>query len=632
MACRYEYMSSSNFENYQGNEVNIAHENQKSSLLFKEGEEFFWTGDLKDLKQFVGTCLQLQGKWSSPGGDTKQFASDEFVIKWYGATKKKLVLVKDSKENPLKFVLQNLARDLSGKDKDIVGDIALDEILFTGSTAESSEIDSNGMRRPMPLGIIKIGSKDDSEVNLEVKFQSKYRELEQELCKLREVINNEILLSRDFEKGLAEDVFTLKKSINNRESIYQVSEEIALLRTENTRLKDQENNLMNIISGLNKKLEIVEEEKKNLIMAVQILQGKEDDVDTNMCNVGETIIDNKSHTPPLKLPGIPTQSNNDVLTANRFSILADEMSQSSFQHSPQIICDGKVSEIPQAQIEKAQSYVMRSARLQSQTERNQSITYGEVSTSTGYESVIFQDDATEKSQNTTGKRNFGSNNKTDQKNPAKSNSNEEAQGANQRRSSKPIVIIGDSEHINPRKLSRRPVKKFTYPGKTCEEITEFVDNIIVNDDPSHVIIHCGTNNLMTDPAEVCVDKLKNLVSKVKTKFPNCNIGLSSITYRGDINVDPVRIEVNEHLKRLAIHSNFLFIDNSVIDSSCVNNSKLHLNDKGTALLAVQFIKFLRSSTSNGQFFKGSNSGFRTSLIIKLGETMMSILEQTRSRH
>ena len=143
------------------------------------------------------------------------------------------------------------------------------------------------------------------------------------------------------------------------------------------------------------------------------------------------------------------------------------------------------------------------------------------------------------------------------------------------------------------------MKKFTYPGKTCEEITEFVDNIIVNDDPSHVIIHCGTNNLMTDPAEVCVDKLKNLVSKVKTKFPNCNIGLSSITYRGDINVDPVRIEVNEHLKRLAIHSNFLFIDNSVIDSSCVNNSKLHLNDKGTALLAVQFIKFLRSSTSNG---------------------------------
>ena len=148
-----------------------------------------------------------------------------------------------------------------------------------------------------------------------------------------------------------------------------------------------------------------------------------------------------------------------------------------------------------------------------------------------------------------------------------------------------IVIIGDSiiKHINPRKLSRRPVKKFTYPGKTCEEITELVDNIVVNDDPSHVIIHCSTNNLTTDPAEVCVDKLKNLVSKVKTMFPNCSIGLSSLTYREDVSVDLVRIEVNEHLKRLAANSNFLFIDNSAIDSTYVNNDKLHLNNKGTAL-------------------------------------------------
>ena len=73
-------------------------------------------------------------------------------------------------------------------------------------------------------------------------------------------------------------------------------------------------------------------------------------------------------------------------------------------------------------------------------------------------------------------------------------------------------------------MSRRPVKKFTYPGKTCEEITELVDNIL-NDDPSHVTIHCGTNNLTTDPAEVCVDKFKNLVSRVKRRFPNCSIGL-----------------------------------------------------------------------------------------------------------
>ena len=77
---------------------------------------------------------------------------------------------------------------------------------------------------------------------------------------------------------------------------------------------------------------------------------------------------------------------------------------------------------------------------------------------------------------------------------------------------KPIVIIGDSiiKHINPKKLSRRPVRKFTYPSKTCEEIAECIDSINVNDDPFQVIIHCGTNNLTTDQAEVCVDKPRAL--------------------------------------------------------------------------------------------------------------------------
>jgi 3-oxoacyl-ACP reductase-like protein len=53
--------------------------------------------------------------------------------------------------------------------------------------------------------------------------------------------------------------------------------------------------------------------------------------------------------------------------------------------------------------------------------------------------------------------------------------------------------------------------------RTCEEITECIDSINVNDDPSQVIIHCGINNLTTDQVEVYVDKLKNLVGKVIIK-------------------------------------------------------------------------------------------------------------------
>jgi hypothetical protein len=126
-------------------------------------------------------------------------------------------------------------------------------------------------------------------------------------------------------------------------------------------------------------------------------------------------------------------------------------------------------------------------------------------------SVIIQDEITEGRQNAAG--NYNKKNK-------KTNSHKEVQHQNTQRSLKPIVIIGDSiiKHINPKKLSRRPVRKFIYPGKTCEEIAECIDSININDDPSQVITHCGTNNLTTDRAECVFLKLKTWSVKLKQYF------------------------------------------------------------------------------------------------------------------
>ena len=81
--------------------------------------------------------------------------------------------------------------------------------------------------------------------------------------------------------------------------------------------------------------------------------------------------------------------------------------------------------------------------------------------------------------------------------------------------SRPIVIIGDSviKHIDPKKLSQRPVRKFSYPGKTTDEIAEAVTSIDLASDPSHVIIHAGTNNLPMDSAQSCAAKIKSLALK-----------------------------------------------------------------------------------------------------------------------
>ena len=80
--------------------------------LQRNGERLIWTNDLESLKNFVENCLQQQGKWSSPGGNNKQFKScnNKLVITWY--FKKQLTLVFQGQDGPvLKEKLFKLAQD-----------------------------------------------------------------------------------------------------------------------------------------------------------------------------------------------------------------------------------------------------------------------------------------------------------------------------------------------------------------------------------------------------------------------------------------------------------------------------------------------------------------------------------------
>ena len=88
-------------------------------------------------------------------------------------------------------------------------------------------------------------------------------------------------------------------------------------------------------------------------------------------------------------------------------------------------------------------------------------------------------------------------------------------------------------------------------------------------------------------------KIESLILKTKSKFPNAKIGVSGITMRQDIEVELNIIQVNKKLEDLSRKYNISFIDNSSIDSTCLNGGKLHLNPKGSAFLASHFIRFLR---------------------------------------
>ena len=73
-----------------------------------KGERLLWTSDLESLQ----SCLQQQGRWISPGGNTKQFKScnSKLVITWYN--KKQHTLVFQGQDGPvLKEKLVQLVQD-----------------------------------------------------------------------------------------------------------------------------------------------------------------------------------------------------------------------------------------------------------------------------------------------------------------------------------------------------------------------------------------------------------------------------------------------------------------------------------------------------------------------------------------
>ena len=76
-----------------------------------------------------------------------------------------------------------------------------------------------------------------------------------------------------------------------------------------------------------------------------------------------------------------------------------------------------------------------------------------------------------------------------------------------------------------------------------------------------------------------------------------------------------------------------FIDNANINSSALNSSKLHLNPKGTAYLAVNFINFLRNKVYSKRRSKQlSNQDFQNAQLLQLGNylTTLAMTNPTQS--
>ena len=135
------------------------------------------------------------------------------------------------------------------------------------------------------------------------------------------------------------------------------------------------------------------------------------------------------------------------------------------------------------------------------------------------------------------------------------------------------------------------VKVSTQSGATTEDM---LDNIkpLVRKKPNAVIIHTDTNDLTNGVKTM--NKVKKLVQYIREndKGKNIEIGFSSICYRADRDLEKEINDTNGRLKNYCSGNGFIFVHNSTINES-LNKSKLHLNKKGTIVLAINIKSSLR---------------------------------------
>ena len=152
-----------------------------------------------------------------------------------------------------------------------------------------------------------------------------------------------------------------------------------------------------------------------------------------------------------------------------------------------------------------------------------------------------------------------------------------------KKSRKHICIIDDSmvKHIaGPPGISKnQQVQVKAHPGATTNDIIDYIKPTILQK-TDIVIIHSGMNDLTKDLNTMSrIWKVAAAVKEIDTEG-KIKLGFSGFVGGDAVNKEADIVSTNNRLEKYCKGNEFLFIDNSNIDASFLNKSKLHLNRKG----------------------------------------------------
>ena len=162
---------------------------------------------------------------------------------------------------------------------------------------------------------------------------------------------------------------------------------------------------------------------------------------------------------------------------------------------------------------------------------------------------------------------------------------------------KKVTVIADDfilKHLQGWKLSdiNNHVVVKSFAGATIEDMEDYLKPVI-RKEPETIVLHIGTNDLRNLSPKQVAEGITNLGSQINEESPNTNIVIFSILLRTDNSQLAVKAtEANKLLSATCSKNRWKFINHKSINRSCLNTRGLHLNRKGSSVIADNFSKFI----------------------------------------
>ena len=135
----------------------------------------------------------------------------------------------------------------------------------------------------------------------------------------------------------------------------------------------------------------------------------------------------------------------------------------------------------------------------------------------------------------------------------------------------------------------------SFAGATISDMEDFLKPAI-RKEPNSIILHVGTNDIEHDAAKRVAEGVLNLAIQVTENSPSTEIVISAILPRTDKpNLMNKVNEANRIMYSFCVANNWTFIDYNLINKTCLNTRGLHLNRKGTRMVAKNISFYIKSN-------------------------------------